>query len=100
MTNRYKLIDSEGYTENIILIDNLEDYPLPDGYSVELDDGVYNKKPLNQTTNILTKIQLLELKVTTRRLLEASLGNEDSINFLAQINTELESLRQQLKTAK
>jgi hypothetical protein len=98
MTNRYKLVDAEGYTDNIILIDNIKNYQVPEGLTLELDNGIYNYKNSNevQKRNIITQIALLENQQTSRLIREAALDNNFAKNKLTELDNQIKELRKQL----
>jgi hypothetical protein len=50
----------------------------------------------NSIRNILNQITALENQQTPRRIREAMLGNQESIDFLAGIDTQISTLRNQL----
>ncbi len=93
---RYKVLDENGFLKNIILLENKDDYSLPEGYTLLEDDGEYIYPPEIKKEQILAQITLLESTITERRKNEAIIGIQESINFIQGVLDKIAELRQQL----
>lgn len=68
---------------------------LIDGKTKYVEDIDVNQKRLNNNS-IFKQISELESLLTTRRLREATLGDESSIDFIRDIDNQIATLRSQL----